>query len=80
MKSEVEDQRPHHRVEQSGCQHGRRPMFFLLYHYMRHSEARTNKAYSALYGIASNKENSLKEVANMLSLSSERVCDCCGMH
>lgn len=54
-------------------QYGRRPMFFLLYHYMRHSEARTNKAYSALYGIASNKENSLKEVGNILSLSSERV-------
>lgn len=49
------------------------PLFFLLYHYLRLSEEKSNKIYSLLYGIFDGKQRTLDEVATMMNYSSERV-------
>ena len=56
-----------------GREYGVHPMFFLLYNYMRISEVRNNKIFSLLYGIFDGKERTLNELAEVMSLTRERI-------
>ena len=53
--------------------HGSLPLFYLLYHYMRQSEVRSNKIYAMLYGIADGKRHTMGEAADMMGLTRERI-------
>lgn len=54
-------------------EYGVRPMFFLLYNYMRISEVRNNKIFSLFYGIFDGKERTLNELAEVMNLTRERI-------
>ena len=48
------------------------PLFFLIYHYLRLSENKSNKIYCLLNGIFDSKKRTLNEIADALKLSRER--------
>lgn len=48
------------------------PLFFLMFHYLRLSENRSNKIYCLLHGIFDGKKRTLNEIADALNLSRER--------
>lgn len=60
-------------VMEHAREYGVHPMFFLLYNYMRISEVRSNKIFSLLYGIFDGKERTLNELAEVMSLTRERI-------
>lgn len=49
------------------------PLFYLMLQYLRLSENRSNKIYSLYHGIADGKKRTLNEIAEVMSLSRERV-------
>ena len=53
--------------------HNHLPMFFLLYHYMRLSEDRSNKLYCLLHGMFDGQERTMNELAEISGLTRERV-------
>lgn len=53
-------------------EHGHAPLFFLLLHYLRLSENRSNKIYSLYHGIFDGKRRSLTEIADAMGLTRER--------
>lgn len=54
-------------------EHGYIPCFMLLYNYLRFSEDRSDKLYSLYYGIFDNCPKTLDDLAELYSLSKERV-------
>lgn len=54
-------------------EHNHAPLFFLLYHYLRISEDRSNKIYSLYHGLFDKKERTLTEIAEAMNLTRERV-------
>ena len=48
------------------------PLFFLMLHYLRLSENRSNKIYCLLHGIFDGKKRSLYEIAEAMNLTRER--------
>ena len=53
--------------------HNHAPLFFLMYHYLRLSENRSNKIYCLLHGIFDGKKRTYYEIADAMNLSRERV-------
>lgn len=49
------------------------PLFFLMYHYLRLSENRSNKIYCLANGIFDGRRRALNEIAEVMDLSRERV-------
>lgn len=49
------------------------PLFYLMLQYLRLSENRSNKIYSLYHGIADGKKRTLNEIAEVMSLTRERV-------
>ena len=49
------------------------PLFFLLFHYLRLSDDRSNKVYCLFYGLFDGKQRTLNEVAEVMNLSRERI-------
>ena len=49
------------------------PLFFLMYHYLRLSENRSNKIYCLANGIFDGRRRTLNEIAEVMNLSRERV-------
>lgn len=56
-------------MRENGCE----PLFFLLYHYMRLSEKKSDNIFSLRYGIFDGTERTLDELAEVTNLSRERV-------
>lgn len=54
-------------------EHDHAPLFFLMYHYLRLSENRSNKIYCLLHGIFDGKKRTYYEIADAMNLSRERV-------
>ena len=54
-------------------EHNHAPLFFLMYHYLRLSENRSNKIYCLLNGIFDGKKRTYFEIADAMNLSRERV-------
>lgn len=54
-------------------EHNHAPLIFLMYHYLRLSENRSNKVYCLLYGIFDGKKRTYYEIADAMNLSRERV-------
>ena len=54
-------------------EHDHAPLFFLMYHYLRLSENRSNKIYCLLNGIFDGKKRTYYEIADAMNLSRERV-------
>ena len=54
-------------------EHNHAPLFFLMYHYLRLSENRSNKIYCLLNGIFDGKKRTYYEIADAMNLSRERV-------
>ena len=54
-------------------EHSHAPLFFLIYHYLRLSENRSNKIYCLLHGIFDGKKRTYYEIADAMNLSRERV-------
>ena len=54
-------------------EHNHAPLFFLMYHYLRLSENRSNKIYCLLNGIFDGKKRMYFEIADAMNLSRERV-------
>jgi len=54
-------------------EHNHAPMFFLMYHYLRLSENRSNKIYCLFHGIFDGKKRTYYEIADAMNLSRERV-------
>ena len=54
-------------------EHNHAPLFFLMYHYLRLSENRSNKIYCLLHGIFDGKKRTYYEIADAMNLSRERV-------
>ena len=53
-------------------EHNHSPLFFLMFHYLRLSENRSNKIYCLLHGIFDGKKRTLYEIADAMNLSRER--------
>ena len=53
-------------------EHGHAPLLFLLLHYLRLSENRSNKIYCLYHGIFDGKRRSLAEIADAMGLTRER--------
>ena len=54
-------------------EHNHAPLFFLMYHYLRLSENKSNKIYCLLHGIFDGKKRTYYEIADAMNLSRERV-------
>ncbi len=54
-------------------EHNHAPLFFLMYHYLRLSENKSNKIYCLLHGIFDGKKRTYYEIADVMNLSRERV-------
>ena len=54
-------------------EHNHAPLFFLMYHYLRLSESKSDKIYCLANGIFDGRRRSLNEVAEVMNLSRERV-------
>lgn len=54
-------------------EHNHAPLFFLMLHYLRLSENRTNKIYCMAHGIFDGQRRTLNEIAEVMNLSRERV-------
>ena len=53
-------------------EHGHAPLLYLLLHYLRLSENRSNKIYCLYHGIFDGKRRSLTEIADAMGLTRER--------
>lgn len=53
-------------------ENGHAPLLFLMFHYLRLSENKSNKFYCLLHGIFDGKKRTLNEIADALKLSRER--------
>lgn len=53
-------------------EHNHSPLFFLMLHYLRLSENRSNKIYCLLHGIFDGKKRTLYEIADAMNLTRER--------
>ena len=54
-------------------EHNHSPLFFLMLHYLRLSENRSNKIYCLLHGIFDGKKRTLYEIADAMNLTREGV-------
>ncbi len=54
-------------------EHNHAPLFFLLYHYLRLSENKSDKIYCLANGIFDGRSRTLTEIAEVMNLSRERV-------
>ena len=54
-------------------EHNHAPLFFLMYHYLRLSESKSDRIYCLANGIFDGKRRTLNEVAEVMNLSRERV-------
>ncbi|MBQ9191416.1 MAG: hypothetical protein IJ142_07425 [Bacteroidaceae bacterium] len=54
-------------------EHNHAPLFFLMLHYLRLSENRSNKIYCMAHGIFDGQKRTLSEIAEAMNLSRERV-------
>lgn len=54
-------------------EHNHAPLFFLMYHYLRLSENKSNKIYCLLHGIFDGKKRTYNEIADAMNLSRERI-------
>ena len=54
-------------------EHHHAPLFFLMYHYLRLSESRTNKIYCLAKGIFDGRRRTLYEIAEAMNLTRERI-------
>lgn len=54
-------------------EHGRIPCYMLLYNYLRYSDERSDKLYCLHYGMLDNRPKSVVELAELFSLTKERV-------
>lgn len=60
-------------VREYSREYGAKPLFFLLYNYIRLSEERSNKIFCLLYGIFDGKERTMNELAEVMGLTRERI-------
>lgn len=60
-------------VKEFNDKYGYKPLFFLLYNYMRVSEGRADKMFSLRYGLFDGKTRTLKELDKIVGLTPERV-------
>ena len=54
-------------------EHHHAPLFFLMYHYLRLSESKSDKIYCLANGIFDGRRRTLNEIAEVMDLSRERV-------
>ena len=54
-------------------EHNHTPLFFLLYHYLRLSESKSDKIYCLANGIFDGRRRTLNEIAEVMNLSRERI-------